>query len=102
MLDVLDNKSDEIPSVVARIRDYSIHYKDKKMNIVNLKSYPININDEGEKEDTMRYQSLIKSSIYQLNKQGFVSLPNFLNPTAGRANIIHIAIRKAEYWVLFQ
>ena len=57
-----------------------------KMNIVNLKTYPINIKDiKGEKEDAMRYQyqSLIKSSISQLNKQGFVSLPNFLNPTAG-------------------
>ena len=68
MLDVLDNKSDEIPSVVARIRDYSIHYKDKKMNIVNLKSYPININDEGEKEDTMRYQA-ISDQIIHLSTQ---------------------------------
>ena len=60
------------------------------MNIVNLKTYPINIKDiKGEKEDAMRYQyqSLIKSSISQLNKQGFVSLPNFLNPTNPTAGV---------------
>ena len=85
IIKVIRDISKQGKPVVAQRIDYSIHHKDKKMNIVNLKSYPININDEGEKEDTMRYQSLIKSSISQLNKQGFVSLPNFLNPTAGES-----------------
>lgn len=43
------------------------------MTIVNLQKYPIN-NEEG----STRYQSLLQSSISQLNEKGFVSLPNFL------------------------
>ena len=47
------------------------------MTIVNLQTYPIN------NEGSARYQSLLHSSITQLNEQGFVSLPNFL-----RTNVI--------------
>ena len=42
------------------------------MTIVNLQTYPIN------NEGSTKYQSLLQSSISQLNEQGFVSLPNFL------------------------
>ena len=45
------------------------------MDIVNLSQYPIH---EEVKSDA--YRSLIRSSISQIEKQGFVSLPNFLSP----------------------
>ena len=44
------------------------------MKIVNLDTYPINDNK------STRYQSIIQSSISQLDSQGFVKLHNFLQP----------------------
>ena len=41
--------------------------------IVNLNTYPIN-----NEISTTGYQSIIQSSILQLDSQGFVKLPNFL------------------------
>ena len=48
----------------------------EQMSIVNLTRYPI------QDERSTNYQSLLESSISQLDWQGFVSLPNFLRPDA--------------------
>ena len=44
------------------------------MKVVNLNTYPIN------DYKSTRYQSIIQSSISQLDSKGFVKLQNFLQP----------------------
>mmetsp|Transcript_11013 Transcript_11013/g.18140 ORF Transcript_11013/g.18140 Transcript_11013/m.18140 type:complete len:295 (-) Transcript_11013:527-1411(-) len=67
----MDDKVGEITTMAAAAA--------KEKNYINYSKYPIN---QFENDADGRYNTLLQSSIKQMNRDGFVSLPSFLLPDA--------------------
>ena len=64
------------------------------MKVVNLNTYPIN------DDKSSNYQSIIQSSISQLDSQGFVKLHNFLQPEiVDELTVVVVCDRCKQPWL---